>query len=70
MKVIKGNYLRYFAQITGDGYGRETELNYFEGESKWWVLKENDFDLRDKGDLKKGTTSGWIRDHIIFLSRL
>ena len=33
------------------GYGREIEINYFEGKNKWWVLKENDLDSRDRGDL-------------------
>lgn len=53
VKVVKGNYLGYFALVTGDGYGGETELNYFEHRSKWWVLKEKDLDSRERGDLEK-----------------
>ena len=39
--------------VTGDGYGGEIEINYFKGKIKWWVLKGNDLDSRDRGDLKK-----------------
>ena len=39
--------------VTGDGYGGETEINYFEGKIKWWVFKGNDSDLTDRGGLKK-----------------
>ena len=53
VKVIKGNYRGYFALVTGDGYGGEIEINCFKGKIKWWVLKENDLDSRDRGDLKK-----------------
>ena len=53
VKVIKGSYLGYFALVNCDGYGGEIEINYFTGKNKWWVLKENDFDSRDRGDLKK-----------------
>ena len=34
MKVTKGNYLGYFALVTGDGYGGEIEINYFECKNK------------------------------------
>ena len=53
VKVIKGNYLGYFAVVIGNWYDGETEINYFEGKNKLWVLKESDFDSRDRGDLMK-----------------
>ena len=53
VKLLKGNYPGYFALVTGDGYGGEIEINYFEAKYKWWALKEKDLDSRDRGDLKK-----------------
>ena len=53
VKIVKGHYLGYFALVIGEGYGGETEINYFKGKKKWWVLKENDFDSRERGDLEK-----------------
>ena len=52
VKVIKGNYLGYFAVVTGNGYGGEIEINYFKG--------------KNEETLRRWTTSQWTRDHIIF----
>ena len=53
VKVIKENYLSYFASVTDNGCVREIEINYVEGKNKWGVLNEMDLDLRDRGDFKK-----------------
>ena len=34
VKLLKGNYIGYFAVVTGDGYGGEIEINYFKGKNK------------------------------------
>ena len=37
--------------ITDERIGDEYVINYFEWKEKWWVLKPNDFDSREAGDL-------------------
>ena len=70
VKVIKGNYLGYFALVAGDGCGGEIDINYFEGKNKWWVLKEKDLDSSDRGDLKKVDHLTMDKRLHYFLSRL
>ena len=36
VKELKGNYIGYFALVTGDGYGGEIAINNFEGKNKWF----------------------------------
>ena len=55
-EVYKGFHAH--AIVTGSSYEDELELQYFERKQGlsygvYWVLKENDFDSRDKCDLKK-----------------
>ena len=51
--VIKGMFKGYYATVLGEGYGDEIEINYFEKKKKWWTLKENDIDCRERDELKK-----------------
>ena len=44
VKVVKGNFRGYYAAITGESYGNEIEINYFEKYQHYYVLKENDMD--------------------------
>ena len=34
VKLLKENYIGYFALVTDDGYGGEIEINYFKGKNK------------------------------------
>ena len=44
VKVVKGNFRGYYRAITGESYGNEIEINYFEKRQHYYVLKENDMD--------------------------
>ena len=70
VKVVKGNFRGYYAVITGESYGNEIEINYFEKCQCYYVLKENDMDSHTQTDseLVEGVlinTKGHYRfDHI------
>ena len=51
VRIVKGTFLNLYAVITDERIGDEYVINYFERKEKWWVLKPNDFDLREAGDL-------------------
>ena len=38
----------YYAVVTGESYGDEIEINYFQKREKNFVIKANDFDLIDQ----------------------
>ena len=51
-KIIRGNYVDYYAVVTGLSYGNELEINYFVKREKYYVLKDNGLDSRLIEDLK------------------
>ena len=52
VKIIRGNYVNYYAVVTGLSYGNELEINYFVKREKFYVLKDNDLDSRSIEDLE------------------
>ena len=52
VKVVKGNLRGYYAVITEESYGDKIEIKYFEKRQGYYVLKENDVDLRTQTDLE------------------
>ena len=52
VKIIRGNYVDYYAVVTGLSYSNELEINYFVKREKYYVLKDNDLDSRLIEDLK------------------
>ena len=57
--------------VTGKSYGDEIEIQYFmeketQGKKKYWVLKENDFDSRERNELRKVTAILEKRDYYTF----
>ena len=55
VKIVSGAYLGYYAIVTGESYGEELEIQYFEKKEKWWVLKEHDLDSRPQTELRRVT---------------
>ena len=57
-KIISGLFPGYCAVVHGSSYGDENEIQYFTAKktisgAKYWVLKENDPDSREKCELRK-----------------
>ena len=57
--------------VTDSSYGDEIEIQYFmeketQGGKKYYVLKENDFDSRERNELRKVTAILDKRDHYTF----
>ena len=52
VKVVKRNLRGYYAVITEESYGGKIEIKYFEKRQGYYVLKENDVDLRTQTDLE------------------
>ena len=52
VKVVNGSFVGYYAVITGESYGDEIEINYFEKRERHFVLKENDMDSHQSPDLE------------------
>ena len=52
MTVTNGPFKGYYAIITSNSYGGEVEIQYFQKQSRWWILKENDLDSMDPSDLE------------------
>ena len=40
--VTSVTFKGYYALVTGNSYGGEAEIQYFEKQSKWWILRDND----------------------------
>ena len=62
VKIISGLFQDYYAVVLGLSYGDENEIQYFTEKktnsvAKYWVLKENDLDSREKCELKKVVTA-------------
>ena len=55
VKIVSGAFLGYYAIVTGESYGEELEIQYFEKKEKWWVLKEHDLDSRPQTELRRVT---------------
>ena len=57
--------------VLGSSYGDENEIQYFTEKktisgAKYWVLKENDLNSREKCELKKVVAALDNRDHYTF----
>ena len=71
VKVISGLFQGYYAMVLGSSYGDENEIQYFTEKktifgAKYWFLKENDLDSREKCELKKVVAALDNRDHYTF----
>ena len=51
VKVIAGSFKGLYAVVLGTSYGDEIEINYCEQFKKWWSVKDNDMDSREKHEL-------------------
>ena len=72
VEVTNQLYKGFYATIIGCSYGDELELQCFERKQGlpygiYWVLKENDFDSREKCDLKKVVPHIDHRDRYIYI---
>ena len=47
-KVIRGTTMGIMQLLTGESYGDENEIIYFQKREKNFVIKENDFNLIDQ----------------------
>ena len=70
-KIISGLFQSYYAMVLDSSYCDENEIQYFTEKetisgAKYWVLKENDLDSREKCELKKVVTALDNRDHYTF----
>ena len=52
MQIISGNYLHMYAAVTDENVEDEYVIQYFEAKKKWWTLKPNDFDAREREEMK------------------
>ena len=50
--VTRGSFKVYSALVTGNSYGGEVEIQYFQKQLKWWILKANDLDSIKPCDLE------------------
>ena len=50
--VTRGPFRVYYALVTGNSYGGEVEIQYFEKYSKWWIIKDNELDSMEPCDLE------------------
>ena len=71
VKLISGLFQHYYAMVIGSSYDHENDIQYFTqtktiSGAKYWVLKENDHDSREKCQLKKVVTTLDNRDHFTF----
>ena len=71
VKIISGLFQDYFAMVLGSSYGDENEIQCFTEKknisgAKYWVLKENNLDSREKYKLKKVVAALGNRDHYTF----
>ena len=53
VKITNGNFAGMYASVLGEGYGDEVEIQYFMKKGRYWILKENDYDSRERDDLAK-----------------
>ena len=51
--IVNKPFKGYYAVITAQSYGDKWEINYYEKRQNCYILKENDFDSREKKDVKK-----------------
>ena len=47
------DYYGHYAVVTGESYGDETEISYFQKTEKYFVTKENNFDSQLIIELKR-----------------
>ena len=52
VKIIKGNFLGYYAVITNKSYGDEWEIKYFKSVFGKYVLNDKDIDSREEHEMK------------------
>ena len=50
--VTSGTFKGCYALVTGNSYGGEAEIQYFEKQSKWWILRDNDPNSNEPCDLE------------------
>ena len=71
VKIISRLLQGYYAMVLGSNYGDENEIQYFTEKktisgAKYWVLKENDLNSKEKCELKKVVAALVNRDHYTF----
>ena len=70
VKIISGLFQGYYAVVLGSNYGDENEIQHFTektiSRAKYWVLKENDLDSREKSELRRVVATQDNRDHYTF----
>ena len=71
VQIISGLFQCYYAVVLGSSYGDENEIQHFMERrtisgAKYWVLKENDLNSREKCELKKVVAALDNRDHYTF----
>ena len=69
-KIISGLFQGYYGVFLGSSYGHENDTKYFTEKTisgaKYWVLKENNLDSREKPELNKVVAVLDNRDHYTF----
>ena len=69
-KIISGLFQGYYGVFLGSSYGYENDTKYFTEKTisgaKYWVLKENNLDSREKPELNKVVAVLDNRDHYTF----
>ena len=71
VKIISRLLQGYYAMVLGSNYGDENEIQYFTEKktisgAKYWVLKENDLNSKEKCELKKVVAALVNTDHYTF----
>ena len=71
VKIISGLFQSYYAVVLGSSYGDENQIQCFTEKetisgAKYWILKENYLNSREKCELKKVVAAIDNRDHYTF----
>ena len=66
VKIIKGSFIGLYATVTGESYGDEVEIQYFEPKFGKWILRDNDMESREPNELLKVTAKVDQRDRYTF----